>query len=49
MVPGTRAWDAEGHEWCRVVGSGGGLLVAYRHLHRPVDNRGDDHRQARAG
>ena len=33
MVPGTRAWDAEGHEWSRVVGP----LVAYRHLHRPVD------------
>ena len=23
MVPGTRAWDAEGHEWCRVVGPAG--------------------------
>ena len=23
MVLGTRAWDAEGHEWCRVVGPAG--------------------------
>ena len=23
MVPGTRAWDAEGHEWSRVVGPAG--------------------------
>ena len=23
MIPGTRAWDAEGHEWSRVVGPAG--------------------------
>ena len=49
VIPGTRARDAEGHEWSRVVGPAGGLLVASWHLHRPVDPPGGDYRQARAG
>ena len=49
MIPGTRAWDAEGHEWSRVVGPAGVYWWRIGTSIAQWTHPGGDHRQARAG